>query len=75
MKVYDMVQAAAEGMPSFDRTRHRLPEHHVGVPSRQSPTDSGLYHVIITIPSRDLCEAITIREMAMQTPVHVPATI
>ncbi len=34
---------------------------------------SGLIHAIITITSRDLREAITIREMAWHTPAHVPA--
>ena len=36
---------------------------------------SGLIHAIITITSRDLREAITIREMARQTPVDVPGNI
>ena len=36
---------------------------------------SGLIHAIITITSRDLHEAITIREMARQTPVDVPGNI
>ena len=36
---------------------------------------SGLIHAIITITSRDLREAITICEMARQTPVDVPGNI
>ena len=70
-----MIQATAERMPSFDRTRHRLPQAHVHIPRGQGRTQSGLIHAIITITSRDLREAITIREMARQTPVDVPGNI
>ena len=42
------------------------------VPRDEGRTDSELRHAIITITSRDLCEAITIREMARQTVVTVP---
>ena len=67
-----MLQATAIRMPSFEADRHVLPEHHVVVPRDQGRTDTGLRHVIITITSRDLREAITIREMARQTMVTVP---
>ena len=70
-----MLSAPAERMPRFERGRRKLPEHHVVVPRRQGPTESGRYRLIITIPSRDLREAITIREMARQTPAKVPAEI
>ena len=62
-------------MPSYDRTRHTLPRVHVVVPRHQTYTESGMMHAVITIPSRDLREAITIRELARQTPVDVPTHI
>ena len=67
-----MLQTTANRMPSFEAGRHVLPEHHVVVPRDQGRTDTGLRHAIITITSRDLREAITIREMARQTVVTVP---
>ena len=62
-------------MPSYDRTRHTLPRVHVVVPRHQNYTESGMMHAVVTIPSRDLREAITVRELARQTPVVVPTTI
>ena len=62
-------------MPSYDRTRHTLPRVHVVVPRHQGYTESGMMHAVVTIPSRDLREAITIRELARQTPVQVPTSI
>ena len=62
-------------MPSYDRTRHALPRVHVVVPRRQTYTESGMMHAVVTIPSRDLREAIAVRELARQTPVTVPTSI
>ena len=70
-----MLQATAEHMPSFDKTRRRLLAHHVVLPRGQGRTRFGLIQAIITMTLRDLREAITIREMARQTPAHVPAEI
>jgi len=70
-----MLQNTVPQLPSWDGTRHSLPRVHVVVPRNQNLTDSGLCHAVITIPSRDLREAITIRELARQTPVPVPRTI
>ena len=62
-------------MPSYDRTRHTLPRVHVVVPWHQNYTESGMMHAVVTIPSRDLHEAIAVRELARQTPVTVPTSI
>ena len=62
-------------MPSFDPTRHVLPRAHVVVPRHQPCNESGHRHAVITIPSQNLREAITIREVARQTLVQVPTHI
>ena len=67
-----MLQSTAAHMASYEAGRRVLPEHPVVVPRDQGRTDTGLRHAIITIISRDLREAITIREMARQTVVTVP---
>ena len=67
-----MLQHTVSQLPSWDGTRHTLPRVHVVIPRNQNLTESGLCHAVITIPSRDLREAITIRELARQTPVIVP---
>ena len=61
-------------MPSYDRTRHTLPRVRV-VPRHQTYTESGMMHAVVTIPSRDLREAIAVRELARQTPATVPTSI
>lgn len=70
-----MLQNTVSQMPSWDGTRHTLPRVHVLVPMNQGLTESGLCHAVITIDSRDLREALTIREVARQTPVPVPRDI
>ena len=67
-----MLQATADRTPSFDRTRHRLPRYQVLVPRDQARVAIGACHAVVTITSRDLREAITIREMARHTRVTVP---
>ena len=70
-----MILNTVSQLPSYDRTRHTLPRVHVVVPRHQSFTESGMRHAVITISSRDLREANTIRELARQTPVQVPTSI
>ena len=57
------------------QSRHVLPRIHVVVPRDKGFTESGMYHAVITVISRDLREAIAIRELARQTVVQVPTSI
>ena len=70
-----MLENSMARLPSYDRSRHFLPRCHVTVPRNQQPTESGACHAVITIGSRNFLEAVTIRELARQTPVDVPTHI
>ena len=70
-----MLLDTATRLPCFARTRHTLPQHHVTVPRDQGRTVSGMCRAVITIISRDLREAVTLREVARQTVVQVPVDI
>ena len=48
--------------------------HHCVIPQRQA-ADSGAIHAIITACTRDLREALTLREVARQIVVPVPREI
>ena len=74
-QVGEMLLETVARMASFDATRHVLPRTHVVVPRHQRGTESGHRHAVITIPSQNLREAITIREVARQTLVPVPLHI
>ena len=74
-QVHDMLMGTSARLPSFDRSRHVLPRIHEVVPRDQGFTESGMCHAVITVISRDLREAIAIRELARQTVVQVPTSI
>ena len=59
-----MLMGTSARLPSFDRSRHVLPRIHEVVPRDQGFTESGMCHAVITVISRDLREAIAIRELA-----------
>ena len=71
----DLLERTAARLPSFDPAIHVLPRIHVIVPPNQPGTESGLRHAIVTIPCKDLREAVTARELARQSIVAVPTQI
>ena len=74
-QVNELLERTSSRLPSFDPAVHVLPRFHIIVPPNQPGTESGLRHAIVTIPCRDLREAVTARELARQTLVPVPLHI
>ena len=61
-QVYQNLQVRASLMPSFDPRAHRLPYHHATI-ALNTQVGSGARVAIITVPGRDLTEALTISEI------------
>ena len=59
-----MFLATATHLPSFFPATMALPFHRVVVPHGQGRTESGLCHAVIMVPSRNLCEAVSIKQLA-----------
>ena len=74
-QVNELLERTSTRLPSFDPAVHVLPRFHAIVPPNQPGTESGLRHAIVTVPCKDLREAVTARELARQTLVPVPLHI
>ena len=69
----DQLEAAACWMPSFDTDIQDMPFIHVVIGGRQAA--SGARIAIITGPSWDYAEALTIFELVRQTVLPAPSNI
>ena len=72
-KVHKHLLATAQIMPSFDTRLHDIPFIHDTIGER--PAASGARIALITVPSRNYDEALTIFELVRQTKVPVPRSM
>ena len=72
-KVHRNLLVTAQTMPSFDTRLHEIPFIHVTIGDR--PAASGARIAIITMPSRNYDEALTIFELVRQTKVPLPRSM
>ena len=70
-----MLKMAARNMPDWDVTRHMLPMHSVTIPPNATVIHSGAVHAIVTVGSRDLKQALTLKDGARKIKVPVPESV
>ena len=72
-QVYNNLQISARRMHNYNPEIHDLPFHHVTI--GQSQASSGARVAIVTVPSEDLREAMTMFQICRATQVPVPRHI
>ena len=74
-QVYNNLQISARRMQNYSPEIHDLPFHHVTI--GQSQASSGARVAIVTVPSEDLREAMTMFQIchATQSPCHGTLTL
>ena len=72
-QVYNNLQISARRMQNYNPEIHDLPFHHVTI--GQSQASSGARVAIVTVPSEDLREAMTMFQICRATQVPVPRYI
>ena len=74
-QVYAWLAESASRLPIWDSARNVLCMHTCVVPEHQQLAASGAIHAVVTSCTRDLVEAVTLREAARNIVVPVPPEI
>ena len=74
-QVYAWLAESATRLPKWDSAKHVLCMRTCVVPEHQQPAASGAIHAVVTTCTRDLMEAVTLREAARNIVAPVPTDL